>query len=682
LKTKRLVQTVVTTSVIILVVVGMGSIPVYATPVGNRFRVDGDKSENIPPAQDEDPIDWETVPDPRVEAEVLSQGERTPQHIPETPHVFWDDELGRCYISTNIPWELLRDADISLVGSSIEESIPDAPKFEDVYDSICKIKSFSDVKYERTLFSDQVVIIWVKVPTTWAIGEDIDIQFKMYNEGSQTATVSCNFYGYDNSTGFDMVEFSVSGSVNVCPESYGNKNLTVEVPAESVGLKRGLATATGDASYSDDMGYIFVQKFGDSDTNDLPEDDRMSYTSESNNYYWEGLPDIDGFNISAEYSMYHPYAWNITWLAGFLVDNSSSMTFDTTAEHITEAVTEKMTYDSGEGYWSDFRIMNEGYLGKCDEFACLETSCLRALGIPTRQLHGYRPGIGGHSWPEYWGEENGDWSWVHTDPTRHQYNNPSNIKILNYTELKMRSSWDDSYSPGDGSKTDGNLSSYDALYAISYDGPNDYEFSFIDVCEDASVWTYDANWPNPLFAIKSGTLCTSDGYLKSYSSYSDGSGPFYYRELDDPLSIDDFWKLEVEISFSNPSAAYKGCFGLGLYDEDKELICYIILYEWSEGQIDMDLKTRWYFNNGTTNNYNILDYTGSSWHGVFWIFRDDALDGIWSLIEDFSYQQLAKSSDFQNDDREIRYVGIQCRKGSGTFLVYNIHDVRVWEIYR
>jgi len=650
--------------------------------------------------QVDESIDWEMIPDPRVEAEVLAQGEKTPQNVPDAPRLFWDEDLGRCYISTNIPWDILQAAGISLEGSSIEERIPNAPRFEDVYDRIQRIQSLSNAKYPRTLLYDPVVVIWVTVPAIWSTGEDIEIKFKMFNEGYQTATASCHFYGYDNSTGSDEVEFSVSGSVNIPGESYGYKTLTVEIPEESVGIKRGIATATEDASYSEDMGYVFVQKFGELDASDLPEDDRMSYTSGNDNYYWEGLSDIDGFNVQVNYSRYHPYAWNITWLAGCLIDTENVSTIDNAAEYLTNATNQKMTYDSKDdgiidyshsSHWSDFKIMSENFTGVCDEFACLEVSFLRSLGIPCRQIGGSRQG-GGHSWLEYWGQLNGDWSWIHADPTWNKYNLPAGIKNLNYTNINLYSYWNDSsYSGGtiDGNSTNRRLVKNDAKYSVSYDGPNDFGYAFIDICEDTLSWTYDGSWPNPIFSIGTGTLYTSNGYLRAVPTNQDGTGPFYYRELDNALDIYDFRKLEIEVSFNNPSDSYKGCFAVALYDYYKEFICYVILYEWRGAQVDMDFYTRWYLDNGTTSNYNEFDYQGASWRGIIEIYRNETSGpygnysgGIWSYIEGFGYQQLFSESDIQGDQREICYIGIQWRRGSDTFLNYYLHDVRVWEFTR
>ena len=625
-------------------------------------------------------ISWEMVTDPRVEAAVLAQDKKPPQNIPDAPKLFWDDDLGHCYIATNIPRELLQTIGISLEGSSIEEQIPSAPRFEDVYDKIQRIQSIVGANYQRTLLYDPVVVIWVKVPATWSTGENIEIKFKMFNEGHQTATVSCHFFGYDNSTGSDEVEFSVSGSVNINRQSYGYKTLTVEIPQETVGIKRGLATATGDTSYYEDMGYVFVQKFGELESSDLPEDDRTSYASSSDTYYWEGFPDIDGFNVPANYSMYHPSAWNITWIAGYLIDSYKDETINQIAEDMTQAIHQKITNgQEGEYFRSDFKIMDAGYVGVCRSYAILEISCLTAIGIPARQLRGYDLGTGGHSWVEHWNVAAA--SWIVCDPSLNKYDNSTQIKGFNYTYIKIYVNWDDSEDDMDGSSTDGLFGYGDICFGESYDGPVDYGCAIIDVCEDTILWTYDPSWPNPLYSIRSGTLYTSDGYLRANPDYSDGTGPFYYRELENPLDISDLRMLEVEVSFNNPEDKYKGCFGVALYDNDKELICFIKLYEWKGGEIDMDFHTRWYLQNGTWNGYSWLDYTGSPWRGIIKIYREDS-NGMWSSIGGFGSQQLFSESAIQGDQRVIRYVGIQWRKGADTFLNYYLHDMRVREYIR
>lgn len=243
----------------------------------------------------------------------------------------------------------------------------------------------------------------------------------------------------------------------------------------------------------------------------------------SNTYYWEGLP-TDGLNIAPEHALYHPDDWSIVWAAGSMVDPyvmSSiwgktfvftlwlSSPFSTwivvsdsdclnyhVAHLLTILVNSKMTYDNSdvEPYYSvscadaDLLIITAGWRGVCDEYATMEISMLRALGIPARRMSG-GCGTSGHAWLEAW--VNGglmsvdSWNWVHMDPTLNLWNDPEYYRQnWQYDWFKIDIRADDSISnhwTKDGSETNQvlanglfNVTYGDLHYQIDYSGPNNY----------------------------------------------------------------------------------------------------------------------------------------------------------------------------------------------------------------
>ncbi len=162
------------------------------------------------------------------------------------------------------------------------------------------------------------------------------------------------------------------------------------------------------------------------------------------------------------------------------------------------------------------------------------------------------------------------------------------------------------------------------------------------------------------------------------------TGPFFYRELSDPLEIGRFRNLQVNLEFNNPSGSYKGEFGLCFYDEDKDMIAYVKIRDWYDASINTDFHAKWYMANGTPRAQFITDYTGGSWTGHFSIYRNETggtggneTDGIWTFIEGIGHFELIDNSGLESDSKSIRYVGIQWRKGSGTYLNTRLHDARI-----
>ena len=395
------------------------------------------------------------------------------------PSVFVDDQLGYCFVSTNIPSGILESAGIDLNPLTENGKPKPLPSFSELWEMLSRDNGDDYIR------SSGNVYVVCTVPSLWTKGQDVPIRFYLYNDGYSTAYVTLEFTGYDYDSAIGYFdETSVEGYTTVRHYSDKVEYLYLDTSGTYIGVKGGAASAGGDASYDHDFGYNFVQKFNIPPT--LPPNDDMSYTSGNPNYYWEGLSDIDGYSVDDDYALFHSDDWEIRWLAADLIDSYLLKKQNAISEKMTLEIWDLMTYkkDNSIEYsvqcaWSDYRIINMGYWGVCDEHANLAASLLRSLGIPVRRLNGGIPN--GHAWMEVWVKSSGVWQWIHADPTLGQYDNPGYYS--NVTWCKINSRWDDSiHSPpktcvGDGDDTNGLLASKgynDRTYEVDYPGPINY----------------------------------------------------------------------------------------------------------------------------------------------------------------------------------------------------------------
>ena len=92
----------------------------------------------------------------------------------------------------------------------------------------------------------------------------------------------------------------------------------------------------------------------------------------------------------------------------------------TVAKRVNRYIYDHHDYDEGSRYWeSDLEMLqnmrNGLFRGVCLDFAALETSLLRALGIPARVIYAkFDFEGGGHAWVEFFDPEHG---WTPADPT-------------------------------------------------------------------------------------------------------------------------------------------------------------------------------------------------------------------------------------------------------------------------
>jgi transglutaminase-like putative cysteine protease len=608
--------------------------------------------------------------------------------INRTPSgIFFDDKLCHCHVSTNIPEHVLASIGVYLEGEVAEENIPPVPCFEEL---------FMLVLQDGWTVGSGNVIVAATIPSVWTIGEDLAVKFDLYNQGGSTAYVTLHFEGWDSYGPWGMFqtkEINVDGYTYVKAFNFKTVYLHVIVPETPVGIKRSVASAGGDASYYHDFCFNFVQKYGTPST--LPPGDAMSSTSGNPSYYWEGLPG-DGFNVPDAYGLHHPDYWSLRWTAGYWIDLPRTFSEYATASQMTTRVYENMAYwkdyePADATAWSDNKIVDEGYRGVCDEFAILEMTLLRALGLPCRYVWASGYGIG-HTWLECW-TQNGGWEWIHTDPTWNAYNNPSiyESSMTYFDAFTIWSEWDDSIHyygcPYDGGNTNRMLAynPTDAQWYATYDGPNNYLPNWHDPCENVDWWAdapdQPANWwPNPIWGTASGTLTSSGRYICTSVNNGWATGPFWYKTIGRPFTVGKFRQLRVTVEFDNPDKWYKGCFALALYDENKELVAYVKLYEWAGSAIDMDFYFMWVMDDGTTKQFTILNCDIQHLVDQLRIYRVEG-DGIWASGL-YGYGRILTESEFQGEtSRIIKYIGIQWRRGSGTYLNVKLHEILVsWNL--
>lgn len=90
------------------------------------------------------------------------------------------------------------------------------------------------------------------------------------------------------------------------------------------------------------------------------------------------------------------------------------------AKKVNRYIYDRHDYDEGSKYWeSDLEMLQNMrgglFRGVCIDFAALETSLLRALGIPARVIYAeFDFEGGGHAWVEFFDPEQG---WTPADPT-------------------------------------------------------------------------------------------------------------------------------------------------------------------------------------------------------------------------------------------------------------------------
>jgi transglutaminase-like putative cysteine protease len=618
-----------------------------------------------------------------------------PQSVAEmetpSPRTFWDDELGYCYMDTNIPEEQLREVGISLFVNS------------DGRDDVL-LDTQDVIDLSRTAYAAPTVGVWVSVPKIWTRGQSITITWTLYNDGYSTAGGYLYFKGGEGAS----QEVYKSVSYYVRPGAF--KTVYMTTPAVglqySVGLKTGRAWATqnGVSGYIYDKQWTnaFVQKF-ETPTSLPPTNDAMSTISGNPNYYWEGLAN-DNWNIPSENALYHCKDWDIVQAAAQIIDSYAPTTYSAFGVSLMSAIYAKcremynQSGASGSVHWSDLYIINHGYAGVCQEYAVLYASFARALGRPARQISAgpFGSPTSAHAWAEIWDGT----TWRHADPTMGYYNNPGAYAGYDLTWTYLWAKWDDTRVDDDGSDVDGILAVHDAGYGdgdasdtalVWYDGPNTYgAFTWHESCNNKYDWLPSYNqpatsWPSSIWPTAGGTLSSHPlGFLHTSTNQGWGSGPFWYVEDLKPRPVAKFQEFRISVSYDNPSVLYEGGLGVALFDSNKQIVCYIMLYDCTDGNRDVDFYARWRMSDGTIKQWQHYNLDWVYFSNDIWMYRHDYGQGdeIWVYFGGVgSSGRILSASELQSErNRNIKYVGIQWLKADALDVMYmnaNLCDVLV-----
>jgi transglutaminase-like putative cysteine protease len=154
------------------------------------------------------------------------------------------------------------------------------------------------------------------------------------------------------------------------------------------------------------------------------------------------LLDPDGGDNLETSDLYHfPFSegYAIILEAATAADNTNSP-FET-ANTLNTYVNDTMHYvdsDTNELYAaSDLYVINQGYEGVCDEYATMDVTFSRSLGIPSRFLGITWVNETGHVFGHGILENRVGSTWVHSDPTWHIFNNPQIYKLGNNTHMNL-----------------------------------------------------------------------------------------------------------------------------------------------------------------------------------------------------------------------------------------------------
>lgn len=155
------------------------------------------------------------------------------------------------------------------------------------------------------------------------------------------------------------------------------------------------------------------------------------------------LSDPDGGDNLETSDLYHfPFneGYIVVLKAGEAGDNTSTPL--STAQKINGYVNETMTYTETYDYLlyaaSDLKVIDSSYTGVCDEYATLDVSFSRALGIPTRFLGITWVNESGQSFGHAIAENWDSHRWVHSDPTWVAFDNPQIYKSGNNTHMFLK----------------------------------------------------------------------------------------------------------------------------------------------------------------------------------------------------------------------------------------------------
>jgi hypothetical protein len=203
-------------------------------------------------------------------------------------------------------------------------------------------------------------------------------------------------------------------------------------------------------------------------------------------------------------------------------------------------------------------------------------------------------------------------------------------------------------------------------------------FIWHDNCAESHNWIYDLDWDGWVpWGISSGTLQTTAGYLHASVDSDVATGPFWYKALDTPANLTNLYKWKIDVQVTQPEESYKGPFAAILYDQNREPIVWFHVYEFDGGAYNLNLYIHYRFENGTYSTHSRFNITDPDWMGTLRIGREWGQGLVATIPSNGTGLILSEANLLTDSHRQISYVGIQWRRGSGNYLAVKLHDISI-----
>lgn len=259
--------------------------------------------------------------------------------------------------------------------------------------------------------------------------------FNWYWTQDEVATQTVVIHNYGLAPASGLVYFVSAEDGFGTPAAYSNlasgENMTVTIPfmvigsQSTVGIKpMGFFITVGPGNtvtWSSLLALNGIEKYNN-DASHLPDPDGGDNLETSDLYHF---PFNEGYDLIAE--------------AAVAADNTTSP-FNT-SNTLNTYVNNTMHYinsDTNSEYAAtDLYIKNHGYEGVCDEYATMDITFSRSLGIPSRFLGITWKNESGYTFGHGILEHYIGGTWVHSDPTWKIFNNPQIYKSGNNTHMNL-----------------------------------------------------------------------------------------------------------------------------------------------------------------------------------------------------------------------------------------------------
>ncbi|MHA2179266.1 MAG: hypothetical protein ACXAAK_13035, partial [Candidatus Thorarchaeota archaeon] len=197
-----------------------------------------------------------------------------------------------------------------------------------------------------------------------------------------------------------------------------------------------------------------------------------------------------------------------------------------------------------------------------------------------------------------------------------------------------------------------------------------------DDCTSTSGWNSSDDWDGwTKYTTEAGTLSTTGGYLHTGAGTADDQGPFWYKDLGASSYLNSFEELNIELEAIQDTITRTGSFCVALFDSDKEVVMYIEVRDSFTLGRSFIARAAYVYSNGTTiENLSptIANSTISTQIQIL-IGSNGALS---SVLPDSSETALLSSNNVDDqENREIRYIGIQWSKPTSDDLDIRLHDI-------